>query len=154
MSLPGMPFWLVKLLWRFQKKRDAGRKLNDAQGAALAEYYTKATNLFRALNIDVDAKPAEVRKRYYMMLMYLDKEEYICPAAARTATLIGYLDTLGSGWQLPPTSVSVSKEFAEEVDGYLAVELLRNHLGLNDIRTELVTALNRRAAEVKGSAPS
>jgi hypothetical protein len=42
---------------------------------------------------------------------------------------------------LPPTSVSVSKQFAEEVDGYVAAELLRNHLGLNDIREELLRAI-------------
>jgi len=35
----------------------------------------------------------------------------------------------------------VSKKFAEEVDGYVAAELLRNNLGLNGIREEILRAI-------------
>jgi hypothetical protein len=140
MNFP-VPLWLMRAIWWLQKKSDARRKLTDEQGAAIADYYTKAANMFGALGIDVNSKLADVRRLYFMMLLYLDRDEAICPAGARTASLIGFLDSLGSGWVLPPTSAPVSRKFAEEVDGYVAAELLRNHLGLNDIREELLRAI-------------
>jgi len=100
-------------------------------------------NLFHALEIDVESKPAENRRLYHMMMLYLDHDEAICPAAARTANLIGFLDSLGRGRTLPPTNVEVSEQFAEEVDGYMATEISRNHLGMKTIHDEIVDALSK-----------
>jgi hypothetical protein len=150
MSLDKVRFGLARALWWVQKKLDERRKPTEAQGAALADYYTKAVNIFHTLGIDVKSKPADVQRLYFMTLLFLDHEEVICPAEARTASLIGFLDSLDAGWTLPPTSVAVSKEFAEEVDGYVAAEILGNHLGLQDIRDELVNAINTRSAQLKG----
>ncbi len=133
------------LSW-LQKQLNRKRSLTHSQQEMLINYYTNAMDVFRALEIDIDSKPADMKKLYHMMLLYLDREEVICPSEARTASLIGFLDGLGSGWTLPPTSMSVSKEFAEEVDGYVAVELFRNHLGLKDIYDEIETAMERFSA--------
>jgi hypothetical protein len=100
-------------------------------------------NIFRVLGIDIESKVPETQKLYHMMLLYLDHDQSICPREARTASLIGFLDSLGSGWKLPPTSWSVSKDFAEEVEGYMAMEIFRNHLGMKDIRDELANAIAR-----------
>jgi hypothetical protein len=58
-----------------QKKRDGQGKLTDEQAATLAEYQTKAANIFRTLGIDVNSKPAEVQRLCFMMLLYLDRNE-------------------------------------------------------------------------------
>ena len=141
-SFAKVTWWLQRAAWWMMKKRDERRKLTNEQAAALQGYYTKAMNIFRTLQIDLDSKPVDKQRLYLMMLLYVDEEEIVCPAAARTASLVGFLDTLGTGWALPPTSVAASKEFAKEVDGYVAVELFRNHLGLKDIRDEIVNAMN------------
>jgi hypothetical protein len=75
------------------------------------------------------------------MLLYLDHDEAICPAAARTANLIGFLDSLGGGRTLPPANAEISKQVSEDVDGYLAIEILRNPLGLKDIHDEIADAI-------------
>lgn len=151
MGLDKVRFGLVRALWWVQKRLDKRRKPTNEQGAALADYYTRAMNIFRTLGIDLNSKPADVQRLYSMTLLFLDDEHVICPAEARTASLIGFLDSLNSGWALPPTSTPVSKEFAAEVDGYMAVEILRNHLGLQNIRDELVDAINTRSAQLKGA---
>src|SRR5258705_2607843 len=131
----------AKAVWWLRKWLDCNERPMDNQAATLAGYYTKAMNLFRALEIDVAAKPVETGRLYHMMLLYLDHDEAICPAAARTASLIGFLDSLGRGWTMPPTGAEVPKKLAEEVDGYLATEILRNHLGLKDVHDEIRGAL-------------
>jgi hypothetical protein len=140
---------LAKITWWLQKKRDERRKPTNEQDEALQGYYTKAMNIFRTLQIDLDSKPVDTRRLYHMMLLYVDEEEIACPAAARTASLIGFLDTLGTGWALPPTSVAVSQEFVKEVDGYVAMEIFRNHLGLKDICDEIVNAINLQSAQIQ-----
>jgi hypothetical protein len=98
-------------------------------------------NLFRALEIDVESKPVETGRLYHMMLLYLDHDEAICPAAARTASLSGLLGSLGCGWTPPTTSVEAPKQFAEEVDGHLSVEISRNHRGIKDVHDEIRDAI-------------
>src|SRR6267142_5694559 len=122
----------LNLAW-LRKRLDRNTGPKDGQAEILAGYYTKAMNLFHALEIDVEAKPTETGRIYHMMLLYLDHEEAICPAAARTANLVGFLDSLGRGWTLPPTDAEISKQSAEEVDGYMAIEISRNHLGMKTI---------------------
>ena len=90
---------------------------------------------FKELGVYVESKPTETRLLYHMMLLYLDQDELIYPAAARTASLIGFLRN----------SFGVSPESAQEVEGYMAAEILRNNLGLQTIRDELAEAINRRA---------
>src|SRR5258706_3339798 len=126
--------WLRKRLHR--NKRPA-----DGRAEILAGYYTKAMNLFHALEIDVEAKPTEAGRLYHMMLLYLDHDEVICPAAARTANLIGFLESLERGWKLPSADVEVSKQVAEEIDGHMATEISRNHLGMKTIHDEIADAL-------------
>jgi hypothetical protein len=126
-----------------RKRRDRNDGLTDDEARILACYYTKAMNLFGALQIDVESKPAEKRRLYHMMMLYLDHEEAICPAAARTANLIGFLDSLDRGWTLPPTNVEVSDQLAEDVDGYMATEISRNHLGMKTIHDEIANAIAR-----------
>jgi hypothetical protein len=141
---------LQKAAWWMQKRRDERKSPTDSDLRALQRYYDTATGIFDQLGIDVKAKPADVQRLYFMMLLYLDNEEVICPAAARTASLIGFLDTTGAGWAMPPTSQTVTPEFAKDVDGYFAMEIFRNYRGLEDIHTELVDAINRRNAELQG----
>jgi hypothetical protein len=133
--------------WSLQKRRDRNRRLTSDQEEMIISYHTRAMNIFQAIGIDVESKSVETRRIYNMMLLYLDRDETICPSEARTASLIGFLDSLGSGWTLPPTSVSVSKEFAEEVDGYMAVEIFGNHLGMEDIRDEIANAIAKFKTE-------
>ena len=144
-------WWFQKAAWWLRKKRDRLRNLTDAEGTELLSYYEKANSIFAQLGINVDAKPAETQTLYHMTLLYLDNEEVICPAAARTASLIGFLGTTDSGWTLPPTSQAVSSEFAKEVDGYFAMEIFRNYRGLEDIRDELVEAINERGAQIQSA---
>jgi hypothetical protein len=134
-------------LGSLQKRRDRNRRLTSDQEETLVSYYTKAMNIFQALGIDVKSKSIETQRIYNMMLLYLDREETICPSEARTASLIGFLDSLRSGWTLPPASVSVSEDFAEEVDGYMAVEIFGNHLGMEDIRDEIANAIAKFKTE-------
>jgi hypothetical protein len=72
---------------------------------------------------------------------YIDKEEAICSSAMRTASLISFLDTTGIGLALPPTSVPVTPEFAKDIDGYMRMEIWRNHFGMEDIHKELRAAI-------------
>ena len=134
----------AKALW-FRKWRD--RRPTDAQTEILAGYYTKAMNLFRALEIDVESKPVETQRLYHMLLLYHDSDEAICPAEARTANLIGFLDSLGSGWTLPPTDGEVSKQVSQDVDGYMAEEIARNHLGMKTIHDEIGDAIAKFIAK-------
>jgi hypothetical protein len=142
-------WWLQKAAWWFQKKHDARRELSDPESAELVRYYENSMNIFAQLGIDVSAKPSEMQTLYHMTLLYLDKEEVICPAAARTASLMGFLGTTDAGWTLPPTSQVVSSDFAKEVDGYFAMELFRNYRGLEEIHRELVEAINARHAQIQ-----
>lgn len=144
-------WWFQKAAWWLRKKRDSRRQPSDTEGTELLSYYEKAKSIFAQLGIDVNAKPVETQSLYHMMLLYLDNEEIICPAAARTASLIGFLETTDSGWTLPPTSQAVSSNFAEEVDGYFAMEIFRNYRGLEDIRDELVEAINARGAQIQNA---
>lgn len=130
----------LNLAW-LRKRLDRNKGPKDAQAEILAGYYTKAMNLFYALEIDVESKPTETGRLYHMMMLYLDHDEAICPAAARTANLIGFLDSLDRGWTLPPTNVEVSERLAEEVDGCLAIEISRNHLGMKTIHDEIADAI-------------
>ena len=50
-----------------------------------------------------------------------------------------FLDGLKHGWVLPPTSEAVSDQFAQQVDGYVALEVMNNTLGMQDIQVQLVT---------------
>jgi hypothetical protein len=125
--------WLRKRL-----HRNKGPK--DGQAEILAGYYTKAMNLFHALEIDVESKPTETGRLYHMMLLYLDHDEAICPAVARTANLIGFLDSLDRGLTLPAVS-EISKQSAEDVDGHMALEISRNHLGMKTIHDEIADAI-------------
>jgi hypothetical protein len=118
--------------------RNKGPK--DGQAEILAGYYTKAMNLFHALEIDVESKPTETGRLYHMMLLYLDHDEAICPAVARTANLIGFLDSLDRGLTLPAVS-EISKQSAEDVDGHMALEISRNHLGMKTIHDEIADAI-------------
>jgi hypothetical protein len=74
------------------------------------------------------------------MLLYLDHDEAICPAVARTANLIGFLDSLDRGLTLPAVS-EISKQSAEDVDGHMALEISRNHLGMKTIHDEIADAI-------------
>jgi hypothetical protein len=62
---------------------------------------------------------------------------------------MGFLNTTDSGWALPPTSQSVSPDFAKEIDGYFAMEIFRNYRALEEIRDELVEAINARGAQIQ-----
>jgi hypothetical protein len=148
-------FWFLrqrlvfaKALLIYRKWRDRQRTLTDKQGEILLGYYSKAMSLFETMGINIESKPEEQRRLYHMMLLYLDHEEVVCPWEARTASLIGFLDSLGTGWQLPAASDHVSKKFAKEVDGWMAVEIFRNHLGLKDIHDEIQEAIARAASEI------
>ena len=133
----------------FRRDVTNGREPSDAQAAELVSYYEKSMSIFAQLGIDVNAKPDETQRLYHMMLLYLDNEEVICPAAARTASLMGFLETTDGGWTLPPTSQVVSPNLAaKEVDGYFAMEIFRNYRGLEHIRDELVKAINARGAQI------
>jgi hypothetical protein len=131
---------LQMALWSIRKNLDERRKPTKEQGDLLVSAYNKAMAVFRGLQIDMESKSPEQRRLYNMVLLYMDQEEYICPAAMRTASLIGFLETTGSGWALPPTSVPVSNEFAGQVDGYMAMEFFRNYSGIEDIHNELKAA--------------
>jgi hypothetical protein len=149
MSLGKLRFKLAQAVWWVQKKLDARKKPTDPQAAELVRYYNQSMGIFSQLGIDLNSKPAEVRPLYHMTLLYLDNEEVVCPAGARTASLIGFLDTTDAGWVLPPTSRPVTPELAKEVDGFFAVECFRNYRGLDDIRNEITEAIGRRSAELK-----
>ena len=129
----------LNLAW-LRKRLDRNKGPKDAQAEILAGYYTKAMNLFYALEIDVESKPTETGRLYHMMLLYLDRDEAICPAVARTANLIGFLDSLDRGLTLPPVS-EISKQSVEDVDGYMAIEISRNHLGMKTIHDEIAEAI-------------
>jgi hypothetical protein len=131
----------------FRKRLGRDEPVTDSRTQILAGYYTKAMNLFHALDVDVESKPAETQRLYHMILLYHDHDEAICPAAARTANLIGFLDSLGTGRTLPPADVEVSKEVSEDVDGYLADEIARNHLGMKAIHDEIEDALAKFVAK-------
>ena len=130
----------LNLAW-LRKRLDRNKRPADGQAEILAGYYTKAMNLFYALEIDVESKPTETGRLYHMMLLYLDHEEAICPAVARTANLIGFLDSLDRGLTLPSIDAEASDQLAEEVDGYLAIEISRNHLGMKTIHDEIAGAI-------------
>ena len=129
----------LNLAW-LRKRLDRNKRPTDGQAEILAGYYTKAMNLFHALEIDVESKPTETGRLYHMMLLYLDHDEAICPAVARTANLIGFLDSLDRDLTLPTVS-EISKQSAEDVDGYLALEISRNHLGMKTIHDEIADAI-------------
>lgn len=135
--------FVTRAIWWLRKQFDRRRQDTESEAETIVNYHTRAMNIFRALQIDVDSKPAESQRLYHMMLLYMDDKEMICPGAARTASLIGFLDSLGSGWVLPPTSHVISKEFAEQVDGYVAMEIFRNHLGMKDIQDEITKAMEK-----------
>jgi len=133
-------------IWSLQKKFDLSRKPTDAQVDMITSAHTKATSLFRALQIDIDSKPQDQQRLYHIVLLYLDSNEVICPAEMRTASLIAFLATTGSGWTLPPNTEPVSGEFAKEVDGYMAMEIFRNYSGIEAIHNELRGAMARTNA--------
>ncbi len=124
-----------------RKRLDGDQRPTDSQPEIIAGYYAKAMNLFGALQIDVESKPAEKRRLYHMMMLYLDRDEAICPAASRTASLSGFLDGLANGGTPAPTRVEVPKPSAEEIDGHMAIEISRNHLGMKTIHDEIADAL-------------
>src|SRR5882724_11410617 len=121
----------------FRKRPGRDDSLTDSQAEILAGYYTKAMNLFHAIEIDLESKPAEAQRLYHMILLYQDSDEAICPAAARTANLIGFLGSLGTGRTLPPTDVEV----------YMADEIARDHLGMKAIHDEIGEALAKFIAK-------
>ena len=141
-----MRFWITRMIWRLLKKFDTSKPLNESQQKELARYYETGMRIFSAIKIDINAMPIERQRLYTAMLIYLDSEEVICPSGARTATMINFLESLSSGWILPPVSQVVSKEFAKEIDGYVALEIMRNNLGVGDIFNELKTAINANQA--------
>ena len=130
----------LNLAW-LRKRLDHNKRPADGQAEILAGYYTKAMNLFYALEIDVESKPTETGRLYHMMLLYLDHDEAICPAVARTANLIGFLDSLDRGLTLPSAGAEISKQSAEDVDGYMALEISRNHVGMKAIHDEIAEAI-------------
>src|SRR5258706_7860914 len=130
----------LNLAW-LRKRLDRITGPKDGQAEILAGYYTKAMNLFHALEIDVESKPTETGRLYHMMLLYLDHDEAICPAVARTANLIGFLDSLDRGLTLPSTDTEISKQSADDVDGHIALEISRNHLGMRTIHDEIAEAI-------------
>ena len=134
----------------FRKRLGRDDPVTDGQTQILAGYYTKAMNLFHALDIDVESKPVETGRLYHMMLLYLDSEEAICPAAARTATLIGFLSSLGTDRALPPADVEASRQISQDVDGYMADEIACNHLGMKAIHDEIADALAKFIAKHSG----
>ena len=131
----------------FRKQPGGNDSLTDSQTQVLAGYYTKAMNLFHAIEIDVESKSAETQRLYHMILLYHDTDEAICPAAARTANLIGFLASLGTGRTLPPADGEVSKQVSQEVDGYMADEIARNHLGMKAIHDEIGDAIAKFIAK-------
>ena len=137
-----MPLWIARIFWWFQKKWDKSKPLTVAESNELINYYETAMRTFNSIGIDIQSKPIDQRRLYTMMLVYLDREEVICPAGARTAMLIGLLESFDTDWVLPPASQPVSLEMAEEIDGYVSVEILRNNLGISDIRDEIRKAIN------------
>jgi hypothetical protein len=138
-----MPLWIIRLGWMFQKIIDRIRPLNEGQRDELVKYYHNVMRIFDAIGIDINSKPAEQRRLYTVMLVYLDRGETICPSGARTAMLIGLLNSFDSGWILPPASQAVSAEVASEIEGYVAMELLGNNNGIGDICEELKVAINQ-----------
>ena len=137
-----MPLWIARIFWWFRKKFDKLKPLTVSDSNELINYYENAMRTFKSLGIDIQSKPIEQRRLYTMMLVYLDREEAICPAGARTAMLIGMLESLDTGWILPPASQAVSLEFSKEIDGYVSLEIFRNNLGISDIRDEIRNAIN------------
>ena len=137
-----MRMWLVKIIWWWQKLSNKYRRLNEKQRDELIGYYENTHRVFESLGIDIKAKPTDQRRLYTMMLVYLDQDEVIYSSGARTAMLIQFLDSCKSGWTLPPASEPVSSEFAKDIDGYVAVEILGNNLGIKDIRDELIDAIS------------
>jgi hypothetical protein len=137
-----MRMWLVKIIWWWQKISNKDRRLNEKQRDELIGYYENTNRVFESLGIDIKAKPTDQRRLYAVMLVYLDQDEVIYSSGARTAMLIQFLDSCKSGWTLPPASEPVSSEFAKDIDGYVAVEILGNNLGIKDIRDELIDAIN------------
>src|SRR5258705_9934632 len=127
----------AKTVGWLKKRLDRDQRPTDGQAEIIAGYYAKAMNLFHALQIDVESKPAEKRRLYHMMMLYLDRDEAICPSASRTASLSGFLDSLANGRPPAPTSVEVAKPSAEEIDGRMASEISRNHLGMKTIHDEI-----------------
>src|SRR5258708_11986375 len=102
----------AKAVWWLRKRLDGNERPTDSQAATLAGYYTKAMNLFRALEIDVAAKPVETGRLYHMMLLYLDHDEAICPVALRTASLIRFLSNLGTSSPMPPPPAELPKHLS------------------------------------------
>jgi hypothetical protein len=137
-----MRLWIAKFFWFFERFFAKFRPLNEAQRDELVGYYETSMRIFDSIGIDIKAKPIEQRRLYNSMLVYLDREQVICPSGARIAMLIGLLESFNSGWTLPPTSQAVSAEFALEIEGYLALEIMRNNFGIKDIRDELVDAIS------------
>ncbi len=124
--------------WWSRKRPGHDERPVDGETEIIAGYFTKAMNLFGALEIDVESKPVEKRRLYHMMLLYLDHEEAICPAASRSASLRGFLDRIGA--PLEPGSEH-SEPSALEVDHLLAVEVSRDHLGMKAIHDEIADAI-------------
>ena len=136
-----MRLWVAKFFWFFERLFAKFRPLNDAQRDELIGYFETSMRIFDAIGIDIKAKPIDQGRLYNLMLVYLDREEVICPSGARTAMLITLLESCSPDWTLPPSSQPVSTEFALEIEGYLALEVMRNTLGIKDIRDELVNAM-------------
>ncbi len=136
-----MRLWIAKFFWFFERLFAKFRTLNEAQRDELIGYHETSMRIFDAIGIDIKTKPIEQRRLYNSMLVYLDREQVICPSGARTAMLINLLEICSSDWTLPPSNLPVSTEFALEIEGYLALEIMRNTLGIKDIRDELVNAM-------------
>ena len=136
-----MRLWIAKFFWFFERLFAKFRTLNEAQRDELISYYETSMRIFDAIGIDIKAKPIEQGRLYTSMLIYLDKDAVICPSGARTAMLINLLESCSSDWTLPPSTLPVSTEFALEIEGYLALEIMRNTLGIRDIRDELMNAM-------------
>lgn len=136
-----MRLLITRLIWWLQDKIKNAKPLNESQQNELASYYEAVMRIFSAIGIDIKAMPIERSRLYTAMLIYLDKDETICPSGARTATLINFLKGLDSDWVLPPSTQVVSEEFANEIEGYVALEVMRNNSGIGDICEELKTAI-------------
>lgn len=144
-----MRLWFAKIFWFFERIYNKFRPLNDSQRDELIKYHQNSMRIFDSIGINIKAKPIEQGRLYNLMLVYLDKDEVICPSGARTAMMIGLLESFDTGWTLPPSSQSVTAEFAQEIDGYVALEIMQNKLGIKDIRDEIVDALNARKLNAK-----
>ena len=144
-----MRTWLVYIIWWWQKLSNKYRRLNEKQRDELIRYYENTNRVFESLGIDIKSKPIDQRRLYTVMLVYLDQDERIYSSGARTAMLIQFLDSCNSGWTLPPSSEPVSSEFSKDIDGYVAVEILGNNLGIKDIRDELIDAINSKSKSLR-----